>query len=125
MQDNAPVPVTVEISEHTLQHQAHNRDNGDVVLKYAAIDAHRIKFLVNDGADAINNAAHQDGETAYMIERQTGQPAIIGVVSKIERRANRVPPQHSIGDERTLRLTRCARRIHNCLRLVEINQRTQ
>ena len=35
-----------------------------------------------------------------MVERQASEPAIVGVMSKIERRADGVPPLHAIGDDR-------------------------
>ena len=68
-----------------MQHYSDQRDNGYVILHYAEINRRRVKFFVNHHADPVDDAPHQDGEAAYMVERQAGKPAIIEAVSEIER----------------------------------------
>ena len=60
-----------------------------------------------------------------MVERQANEPAIVGVMSKIERRADGVPPLHAIGDDRAFRLTGCTRGIYDGLWSVEVNEGAQ
>ena len=60
-----------------------------------------------------------------MVERQASEPAIVGVMSKIECRADGVPPLHAIGDDRAFRQAGCTRGIHDGLWSAEVNESAQ
>ena len=108
-----------------MQHHSNHRDDGYPLIKDSAIDASSIKFFVHHHADAIDDTAHQDGETTDVEERQAGEPAIAGVMAKIERRANGIPPLHAIGDDGTFRLTGRAGGVHDGLGSVKVNEGAQ
>src|SRR6266699_5823021 len=114
--------ICVQSIEYALQHHGNYRDDGYVILEYGLIDDNGIKFVVDHHADAIDNAAHQDGEATDMEERKTSEPAITGTVPKVERRANGIPPLHAIGDDRTFRQSSSARCVDNGLWNAEVDK---
>ena len=89
------------------------------------IDHSSIKFFVYHHADTVDDTAHQDGEAADVEERQAGEPAIAGVMAKIERRANGIPPLHAIGDDGPFRLTSRAGGVHDGLGSVKVDKGAQ
>ena len=76
---------------------------------------------MNHAGNAPDYAPDQDGETAYVKERQHGQPLVVIVNSQLEAGANSTPPVIAIGKHRTLRPARCAGRENDGMYRRQVN----
>lgn len=96
-----------------------------MVLLDGLIDLLGIELLQQDDADGVDNAAHEDGESADMEKGHAGEPAIIGMVFEGQGGADGIPPLHAIGDDHTFRGAGGAGGVHDGLCVGEIDGGTK
>ena len=84
------------------------------------IDQNGIEAHVDDCGHAVDDTAQQDRQPPDVEERQAGQPAVVGVQAKVQRRGDRAPPVIAAGQDGALGPAGRAGGVDDAVRLGEI-----